>query len=224
MGPNCYGLINYLEGALLWPDQHGGRRVERGVALIMQSSNIAINLTMNRRALPIAYVICLGNQAVVGISDVMAAVADDPRVSAVGLYLEGLDDPGAFASVALDLYARNLPVIALCAGRSAAGAEQAVSHTASITGDGAVMSAFLKRLGISEVMSLPVLLETLKLVHVHGRLRGKRMISLSCSGGEAALMADSSAGGTGCTSGTSVSFPTFTERQKQRLPEPPIRW
>ena len=35
LGPNCYGLINYLDGALLWPDQHGGRRVERGVALIV---------------------------------------------------------------------------------------------------------------------------------------------------------------------------------------------
>jgi len=27
IGPNCYGLINYLDGALLWPDQHGGKRV-----------------------------------------------------------------------------------------------------------------------------------------------------------------------------------------------------
>ena len=46
LGPNCYGVINYLDGALLWPDQHGGRRVERGVALLSQSSNIVINLTM----------------------------------------------------------------------------------------------------------------------------------------------------------------------------------
>ena len=46
LGPNCYGLINYLEGALLWPDQHGGQRVKRGVALFTQSSNILLNLTM----------------------------------------------------------------------------------------------------------------------------------------------------------------------------------
>ena len=51
LGPNCYGLINYLDGALLWPDQHGGRRVDRGVALISQSSNIVINLTMQARGL-----------------------------------------------------------------------------------------------------------------------------------------------------------------------------
>jgi len=208
LGPNCYGFINYLDGALLWPDQHGGKRVERGVALIMQSSNIAINLTMNQRALPIAYVICLGNQATVGVSDVMRAVADDPRVSAVGLYLEGLDDPERFASAALSLRRKNLPVVALHGGRSEAGAEQAVSHTASITGEGEVMSAFLKRLGVSEITSLPVLLETLKLLHVHGRLRGRRIVSLSCSGGEATLMADGAIG-------TGVSFPPFPEKVRK---------
>ncbi len=49
LGPNCYGFINYLDGALLWPDQHGGKRVESGAAIVVQSSNIAINLTMQRR-------------------------------------------------------------------------------------------------------------------------------------------------------------------------------
>ena len=45
IGPNCYGLINYADGALLWPDQHGGERLPagtRGVAIITQSSNIAV--------------------------------------------------------------------------------------------------------------------------------------------------------------------------------------
>lgn len=204
LGPNCYGMINYLDGALLWPDQHGGKRVERGVALIMQSSNIAISLTMNRRALPIGYVVCLGNQASVGLADVMRAVADDPRVTAIGLYIEGIGHAGQFADAALDLAHRDLPVVALLGGRSAKGAEQAISHTASLVGDGAVMSAFLHHLGISEVTSPAVLLETLKLLHVHGRLSGKRLLSLSCSGGEAALMAD-------CGADAGLMFPLFTD-------------
>src|SRR5262249_8627537 len=53
-GPNCYGFINYLDGVSLWPDQHGGKRVERGVAIVTQSGNIGLNLTMQRRAVPIA--------------------------------------------------------------------------------------------------------------------------------------------------------------------------
>ncbi|MBV6648732.1 MAG: acetate--CoA ligase family protein, partial [Hoeflea sp.] len=46
LGPNCYGLINYLDNVTLWPDQHGGLKVESGVAIVAQSSNIAINMTM----------------------------------------------------------------------------------------------------------------------------------------------------------------------------------
>jgi acyl-CoA synthetase (NDP forming) len=40
IGPNCYGLLNYLNGAMLWPDQQGGRRVDEGVAIITMSSNV----------------------------------------------------------------------------------------------------------------------------------------------------------------------------------------
>ncbi len=57
LGPNCYGFINYLDGALLWPDQHGGvRRASAASRILTQSSNIAINLTMQRRGLPLAFV------------------------------------------------------------------------------------------------------------------------------------------------------------------------
>ncbi|MFN3662507.1 CoA-binding protein, partial [Yoonia sp.] len=85
LGPNCYGMINYLDGALLWPDQHGGRRVERGVALLSQSSNIVINMTMQTRGLPIAFVACLGNAAQVGLATLAAALLADDRVTALGL-------------------------------------------------------------------------------------------------------------------------------------------
>jgi acyl-CoA synthetase (NDP forming) len=59
VGPNCYGLLNYIDGAMLWPDQQGGRRVDEGIALITMSSNVAFNLTMQRRGLPIAYLMSL---------------------------------------------------------------------------------------------------------------------------------------------------------------------
>ena len=60
-----------------------------GVAILGQSSNILLNITMLRRGLPVAYVIAAGNQAQVGLADMAAAVMEDERVTAVGLHVEG---------------------------------------------------------------------------------------------------------------------------------------
>lgn len=194
LGPNCYGVINYLDGALLWPDQHGGQRVERGVALVTQSSNIAINLTMQRRGLPIAYVATLGNQAVAGLAEMVEAFLDDPRVTAIGLHIEGLAEPAALARAAARARRQGVPILALKTGRSAEGAQLTLSHTASLAGADAVTDAFLRRIGVVRVASLPVLLEALKLLHVAGPLPGRDIASMSCSGGEAALIADAALG------------------------------
>jgi len=87
IGPNCYGALNYLDGAALWPDQHGGIRVDSGIAIITQSGNIGLNLTMQSRAIDLAYLISLGNQAVVSIEHCIDALLDDPRVTAIGLHI-----------------------------------------------------------------------------------------------------------------------------------------
>jgi acyl-CoA synthetase (NDP forming) len=190
LGPNCYGFINYLDGALLWPDQHGGRRAERGVALITQSSNIALNLSMNRRGLPLAYVLTVGNQATLGIAELIDGLADDARVSVVGLHVEGLQDAPGFAAAVQRARAVGKPIVAMVMGRSEAGRALALTHTASLAGAAAVLAAFLNRLGIAQVGSLSALLEALKLLHVIGPLPGRDVVSLSCSGGEAGLVAD----------------------------------
>lgn len=190
LGPNCYGVINYLDGALLWPDQHGGRRVDRGVALISQSSNIVINLTMQARGLPVAYVACLGNAAQVGLADLAAAVLADDRVTALGLYVEGIDDAPAFAALAEAARAAGKGVVAVKSGKTEASRAAAASHTASLAGGGAASSAFLRQCGVAEVATLAALIETLKVFHVHGPGLGSRLCSLSCSGGEAGLVAD----------------------------------
>lgn len=190
LGPNCYGVINYLDGALLWPDQHGGVPVARGVALVSQSSNIVINLGMQQRGLPVAYVACLGNAAVVGLAELTGALLDDPRVTAVGLYIEGIDDAPAFAALAEKARALGKGVVAIKSGKTELSRTAAASHTASLAGGGAASSAFLRQIGVAEVNTPSELIETLKIFHVHGPQIGTRLCSLSCSGGEAGLVAD----------------------------------
>ncbi|MGQ0567568.1 MAG: acetate--CoA ligase family protein [Gemmobacter sp.] len=212
LGPNCYGVINYLDGALLWPDQHGGVRVDRGVALLSQSSNIVINLTMQRRALPVAYVACLGNAAVVGLADLAGALLDDPRVTALGMYVEGFDDAAALAALAEGAHAAGKGIVAIKAGKTDLSRTAAQSHTASLAGGGAGNSAFLRQAGIAEVTTPAELVETLKVLHVHGPGLGRRLCSLSCSGGEAGLVADL-AGPLG------IDFPPPSAAQRDRLGE-----
>jgi acetate---CoA ligase (ADP-forming) len=211
LGPNCYGVINYLDGALLWPDQHGGVRVDRGVALISQSSNIVINLGMQKRALPVAYVACLGNAAVVGLAELAGAVLDDPRVTALGMYIEGVDDAAGFAALAERARAMGKGIVCIKSGKTELSRTAAASHTASLAGGGAASSAFLRQIGVAEVDTPSELIETLKVLHVHRGI-GPRLCSLSCSGGEAGLVAD-------LAEPFAIDFPPVPDTTKARLNE-----
>lgn len=210
LGPNCYGVINYLDGALLWPDQHGGIRVDRGVALLSQSSNIVINLTMQARGLPVAYVACLGNAAQVGLAELAGALLADDRVTALGMYVEGIDDAAAFADLAERARAAGKGVVCIKSGKTELSRTAAASHTASLAGGGAASSAFLRACGVAEVATPAELIETLKIFHVCGPQVGPRLCSLSCSGGEAGLVADLAAP-------FGVDFPPPSDAQRQRL-------
>lgn len=210
LGPNCYGVINYLDGSLLWPDQHGGRRVDRGVALLSQSSNIVINLTMQARGLPVAYVVCLGNAAQVGLAELAGALLADERVTALGMYVEGIDDAPGLADLAEKARAAGKGIVCIKSGKTELSRTAAASHTASLAGGGAASSAFLRQAGVAEVATPAELIETLKIMHVCGPQIGTRLCSLSCSGGEAGLVADLAAP-------FGVDFPAPSQAQCDRL-------
>lgn len=210
LGPNCYGFINALDGALLWPDQHGCDLVERGVAILTQSSNIAINLTMQKRALPIAYTVTCGNMAQTSQAEIASTLIDDPRVTAVGLHIEGFGDIRGWEALARKAHAKGVPLVALKVGASDQAKRATISHTASLAGSDAGALALLRRLGIARVSDLPELLETLKLLHCQGPLRGTNIASISCSGGEASLIADMALD-------TGLQFPPLVAEQEAAL-------
>lgn len=190
LGPNCYGFVNALDRVAIWPDQHGMQPVNRGVAILTQSSNIAINLTMQRRALPLAYMITCGNMAQTSQAMIAAKLLDDTRVTAIGLHVEGFGEVREWEALAHKAHARGVPLVALKVGASEQARQAAVSHTASLAGSDTGAQALLDRLGIARMRDLPSFLETLKLLHCYGPLASGRIASISCSGGEASLIAD----------------------------------
>ena len=190
IGPNTFGVLNFLDRCALWPYLFGSEPVERGVAMISQSGNIAMNLTMNQRSVNFSYVIGTGNQSVLGPGDYIDALLDDGRVSAIGMYIEGIDDFEHFCRASARALEKGVPIVVMKVGKTEASARQSSTHTSSLTGSDTLHDALFKRLGIIRVHSLNRLLETLKVLDLAGPLSGRNVLSLSCSGGEASIMAD----------------------------------
>jgi acetyl-CoA synthetase len=189
-GPNCYGFINFFDGAALWPDQLVGRRRERGVALICQSGTIALNLLFNDRSLPIGCVLTVGNQTRLAAEELIEHLCADERVTAIGLYLEGLTDAARFAQAAARARLAGKPIALIKTGRTAASSEAVRTHTGALAGADAVFDAFCAQAGLARCESLASLCETLKIFHSGGPLAGRRILAMGASGGDTAMAAD----------------------------------
>jgi len=190
IGPNCYGLINYVDRVALWPFAHGGNCPGYGAAIITQSGMLSSDLTMSQRSVPFAYMVSAGNQSLLGLEDFVELLAEQPEVRAIGLHIEGLRSIPHFAEVALQTLERGIPIVALKTGASAIGSRLTVSHTGSLSGTDALYDALFERLGILRVASPAQLLETLKFLCVSGVPTGKRVAAFTCSGAGATMLAD----------------------------------
>ncbi len=193
-GPNCYGFVNFFDRVALWPDQVAGpaleHGVERGVAMICQSGTIALTLMFNDRSLPIGYLFTVGNQTCLAVEDLIEILCDEPRVTAFGLYLEGIKDPARFARAAARARAAGKPVAVVKSGRTAAAARTAHSHTGALVGADQVFESFCRQAGLARCDTLSTLVETLKVLHAGGPIAGGKVLIMGASGGDMAMTAD----------------------------------
>ena len=190
IGPNCYGLINYVDKVALWPFAHGGSFPGYGAAVITQSGMLSSDLTMSMRSLPLAYMLSIGNQAIMRIEDCIDSLVDRPEVRAIGIHIEGLKDPNAFAAAAMKALAADKPIVVLKTGTSAIGAELTVSHTGSLSGTDDVYQALFDRLGIIRAKEPGDFLEILKYLTITARPNGCQVTGFTWSGGGATMLAD----------------------------------
>lgn len=190
IGPNCYGMINYLERSALWPFAHGGDSPGYGCAVITQSGMLSSDLTMSQRSVPLTHMISVGNQAVLAIEDFIDVLSEDDRVRAIGVHIEGLRNVDEFASAAIKANALGKPVIAFKTGSSAIGKTLTTSHTGSLSGEDDLYDALFQRCGVIRVFSPAELLETLKFVCIAGIPSTANLAGFTCSGGGATMLAD----------------------------------
>ncbi len=190
VGPNCFGIINYVTDASLWPVPYLKSATRRGAAVVGQSGNVCINLSMNQRSVPFSYIISAGNLAVLGFEDYIDYLSDDPHVTCIGLFMEGIRDVHAFSQACLRANRKGVPIIAFRVGTSALGAELAASHTSSLAGQNELYEALFQRLGVLSTSSVPQFLEALKVASVWNPVRGRRLAVFSSSGGDNGMAAD----------------------------------
>lgn len=190
IGPNCYGLINYIDKVALWPFAHGGYCPGYGAAVITQSGMLSSDITMNQRSLPLAFMVSAGNQSVLRLEDYVAQLCERPEVRAIGLHIEGLHDVPAFSVAATRALQLGKPIVALKTGTSQIGAQLTVSHTGSLSGSNELYQALFNRLGIISVDNPAQLIETLKYLCICKPVKGNRLIGFTCSGGGATMLAD----------------------------------
>jgi acetyl-CoA synthetase len=210
LGPNCYGFVNFFDGVALWPDQVVGTRRERGVALICQSGTIALNLLFNDRSLPIGCALTVGNQTRLAAEDLVELMCEDERVSAIGLYLEGVRDADRFAQVAARARTAGKAIALVKSGRTEAATRTVRTHTGALAGADEAFDAFCRQAGVARCDSLATLCETLKIFHCGGPLPGRRFLAMGASGGDMAMTADAARN-------LGLTFPAFPQGAAESL-------
>ncbi len=151
-GPNCLGLVNYVDGiALTFVETPAVALGDRpGIGIVSQSGALAavIGVTLMSRELGISYSISTGNEAASGTEDYVAYLLDDARTSVIGLIVEQFREPKRFLELAQRARELRKSIVLLHPGRSVAARQSAATHTGALAGDHAVMRAHVEHQGV----------------------------------------------------------------------------
>lgn len=193
-GPNTHGLANFGTGAIAGfstmfiecPPQDGP------VAVLSQSGGMSAMVygLLRQKGIGVRHVHATGNEADVTVSDMAWAIAHDPEIKLLLLYLEHIPNPEMLARTAAYARSRNLPIVAVKAGRSASGQQAASTHTGSMANEDHVVDAFFKKHGIYRVRDPHALVLAAQAYLKGWRPAGNKLVVISNSGASCVMGAD----------------------------------
>ena len=194
IGPNCQGLANFATGlvANFSTIFHELEARDGPVAIVSQSgaNSQAIYALLHEQGIAVRHVHATGNEADVTAADLAAAVIADEGVRLLLLYMEAIKDPAMLAEAAALARARQVPIVALKAGRTASGQRAASSHTGALATEDRVIDAFFERHGIWRAEDPHELVRAAALYLNAPRPRGSRLVFMSNSGASCVMAAD----------------------------------
>lgn len=194
IGPNCLGLINpSLNLALTSSIALAHGPMPRGaIGLISQSGSMMASMISHAADCGAGYSACVtvGNQADLEVCDFLEYFIEDPATRAICIYVEGLRDGHRFLDLAARCRAAGKPLLALKAGASDAGANVALSHTASLVGSHAAWRAACRDRGVIIVDDPEAMIDCANFLVRFPRIERSTVAVISPSGGTIAVTAD----------------------------------
>ncbi|MEX2520114.1 MAG: acetate--CoA ligase family protein [Paracoccaceae bacterium] len=190
LGPNCMGFINLSDAAFLYPATTSSRLKRGRVALVAQSGSAAITV-MNSADFGFSKIITVGSEFQLAAADYLHWLAGDDDTSTVGVVMESIQDPHAFAAAARRLHAAGKSLAVLKVGQSRIGAAATIAHTGAMTRDADTYDLYFRKNGICAVGDYDELAATLQCLEAWGHAPGRRGVALAgISGGQTALACD----------------------------------
>ena len=189
IGPNCLGVMNPVRGL----NATFAHTVARpgNVAFISQSGALctAVLDWSLREKVGFSAFVSIGSMLDVNWGDLVDYFGNDPRTHSIVMYMESIGDARTFLSAAREV-SLNKPVIVIKAGRTAAAAKAAASHTGSLTGSDEVLDAAFRRCGVLRVNSVADIFFMSDVLAKQPRPGGKRLCIVTNAGGPGVLATD----------------------------------
>ena len=189
IGPNCLGVMNPVKGL----NATFANTVARpgNVAFISQSGALctAVLDWSMKEMVGFSSFVSIGSMLDVDWGDLISYLGNDPRTNAIVIYMESIGNARSFLSAAREV-SLTKPIIVIKAGRTAAAAKAAASHTGSLTGSDEVLDAAFRRVGVLRVNSIADVFYMTEVLAKQPRPQGNRLCILTNAGGPGVLATD----------------------------------
>ena len=189
VGPNCLGVMSPRTG--LNATFASAMARPGNVGFISQSGALctAILDWSFQENVGFSAFVSLGSMLDVGWGDLIYYLGDDPQTQSIVIYMESIGNARSFLSAAREV-ALTKPIIVIKAGRTAAAAKAAASHTGALTGSDEVLDAAFRRCGVLRVNSISDLFDMAEVLAKQPRPQGPRLTILTNAGGPGVLATD----------------------------------
>ncbi len=191
VGPNCFGVLNTDPNYSMNATFSKTKPPVGNVGFMSQSGALgeAILDYADRLRLGISMFASVGNKADISGNDILAYWQDDPITELILLYLENFGDPRRFTRIARGI-TRKKPIVAVKAGRTAAGARAVSSHTGALAGLDVGADALFDQCGVQRVTSVDELFDVAIAFTNQPLPEGDRIAVITNAGGPGILATD----------------------------------